>query len=117
MLLGAAVPAVILLVPKLRRQTLLQMLALALVVGGVVAYRWDVNMAGQLVVLTYLQQEVTARYTHYVPSLIEFLSGAGVVAYGALAVTLAVRYLNLVDHRPGEPEAEEVPIPAAAAAD
>jgi menaquinone reductase, integral membrane subunit len=117
MLLGAAIPAIILLVPRLRRQALLQMLALALVVGGVVAYRWDINMAGQLVVLTYLPQEITARYTQYLPSLIEFLSGAGIVAYGILAVTLGVRYLNLVDHRQGEAVAEEVHLPVAAAAD
>jgi Ni/Fe-hydrogenase subunit HybB-like protein len=74
-------------------------------------------MAGQLVVLTYLPQEITARYTQYVPSLIEFLSGAGIVAYGVLAVTLGVRYLNLVDHRQGEVVAEENYVPAAAAAD
>jgi menaquinone reductase, integral membrane subunit len=117
MLLGAAVPAVILLVAKFRRRPLLQMLAFALVVGGVVAYRWDVNMAGQLVVLTYLPQEITVRYTQYVPSLIEFLSGAGVVAYGILAVTLGVRYLNLVDHRQGEAVAEDLHLPAVAAAD
>jgi Ni/Fe-hydrogenase subunit HybB-like protein len=116
-LLGTALPAVILLVPRLRRQIPLQMLALAMVVGGVVAYRWDVNMAGQLVVLTYLPQEITARYTQYVPSLIEFLSGAGVVAYGVLAVSLGVRYLNLVDHRQGEAVVEDVPLPAPAAAD
>jgi menaquinone reductase, integral membrane subunit len=116
-LLGAAVPAIILLVAKLRRRPLLQMLAFALVVGGVAAYRWDVNMAGQLVVLTYLPQEITARYTQYVPSLIEFLSGAGVVAYGILAVTLGVRYLNLVDHRQGEAVAEDLHLPAVAAAD
>jgi molybdopterin-containing oxidoreductase family membrane subunit len=116
-LLGTALPAVILLVPRLRRQIPLQILALALVVGGVVAYRWDVTMAGQLVVLTYLPQEITARYTQYVPSLIEFLSGAGIVAYGVLAVTLGVRYLNLVDHRQGEVVAEENYVPAAAAAD
>lgn len=100
--LGAVVPAVILLIPRLRRSHILQMLAYLLVVGGVVAYRWDVNMAGQLVVLTYLPQEIKAVYTSYIPSAIEIISGAGVVAYGVLAITLAIRYLNLVDHRQAE---------------
>ena len=62
-------------------------------------------MVGQLVMLTYLPQEIIARYTDYVPSLIEFLTGAGIVAYGLMAFTLGVRYLNIVDHR-AAPEAE-----------
>jgi len=98
-LLGAVVPAAILLVPRLRRVFPLQIAALALIVGGVIAYRWDVNMAGQLVILTYLPQGIKAVYTQYLPSLVEIASGAGIIAYGAMAVTLAVRYLNLVDHR------------------
>jgi Ni/Fe-hydrogenase subunit HybB-like protein len=114
-LLGAVVPAMILLIPRLRKVFLLQVLALALIIGGVVAYRWDVNMAGQLVILTYLPQGIRAVYTQYVPSLIEILSGAGIVAYGMLAITLGVRYLNLVDHRQAEWVAELEP--AAGAAD
>jgi molybdopterin-containing oxidoreductase family membrane subunit len=114
-LLGALVPAIILLVPRLRSQLPLQLLALALVVGGVAAYRWDTNMAGQLVVLTYLPQEIAARYTSYFPSLIEIFAGAGVVAYGVLAVSLGVRYLNLVDHGAvAEETVEALPAPAAA---
>ncbi len=97
-LLGAVVPIVVLLNARLRRLPWLRMIALALVVGGVAAYRWDTNLVGQIVMLTYLPQEIAARYTDYTPSLIEFLSGAGIVAYGLLAFTLGVRYLNLVNH-------------------
>jgi Ni/Fe-hydrogenase subunit HybB-like protein len=105
-LLGAVIPIVILLTSRLRRQPILRMIALGLVVGGVVAYRWDVTMAGQLILLTYLPQEIVTRYTTYFPSLIEVLSGVGVIAYGALAVTLGIRYLNVVDHGASH-EAEE----------
>jgi Ni/Fe-hydrogenase subunit HybB-like protein len=116
-LLGAVIPILLLLTPRLRRIPLVRMIALALVVGGVVAYRWDTNMVGQMVMLTYLPQEIIARYTDYVPSLIEFLTGAGIVAYGLMAFTLGVRYLNIVDHR-GAPEAEhEVRLVTAAAGD
>lgn len=97
-LLGMGVPLGILLRPSWRRQPWLRMLALALVVGGVVAYRWDTNLAGQLVMLTYLPQEIVARYTAYMPSLVEYLTGAGIVAYGVLAFTLGVRYLHVVQH-------------------
>ncbi len=94
---------------------ILRMVALALVVGGVVAYRWDVNISGQLVQLSYLPEEMVTRYTSYFPSLIEILSGAGIVAYGALALTLGIRYLNVVNHafiHEPEPEAETQPAPA-----
>lgn len=97
-LLGAVIPIILLLPKRFRSQPGLRMLALLLVVGGIVAYRWDTNLAGQLVLLTYLPQEIAARYTHYVPSLIEFLAGAGVVAYGILALTLGIRYFSVVSH-------------------
>jgi Ni/Fe-hydrogenase subunit HybB-like protein len=99
MLLGAAIPIVILLKASLRRNWLLRAAALAMVVGGVIAFRWDTNLAGQLVVLSYLPQDIGVRYTAYVPSLIEVISGAGVIAYGLLALTLGIRYLNVIDHR------------------
>lgn len=114
-LLGMLVPLVILHKKGLRKNPNLRMLAMLLVVGGVVAYRWDTNMAGQLALLTYLPQQITTLYTTYTPSLIEILSGAGVVAYGALAITLGIRYLKIVDHTP-EAHAEAhaaVPVPAA----
>jgi Ni/Fe-hydrogenase subunit HybB-like protein len=111
-LLGAVIPIVILLKRNLRANPVLRMLALALVVGGVVAYRWDTNLAGQLVLLTYLPQEIVARYTDYFPSLIEFVTGAGIVAYGLLAFTIGVRFFNVVDHRSAghEPEPEQEPV-------
>ena len=110
MLLGAMIPAILLLVPRFRKSWTAQVVALALVVGGVVAFRWDVNMSGLLVFLTYLPQEITVLYTTYFPSTIEILSGLGVVAYGALAITLGVRYLNLIDHRGTEKEVVESPV-------
>ena len=110
MLLGAIIPAILLLVPRFRKSWTAQVVALALVVGGVVVFRWDVNMSGLLVILTYLPQEITTIYTTYFPSTIEILSGLGVVAYGALAITLGVRYLNLIDHRGTEKEVVESPI-------
>lgn len=108
-LLGTIVPIFFLLNKRLRLNPILRMVALGLVVGGVVAYRWDVNMAGQLLMLTYLPQQIVPRYTTYMPSLIEFLAGAGVVAYGIFAITLGVRYLNIVNHNTITHEPEPVP--------
>jgi Ni/Fe-hydrogenase subunit HybB-like protein len=97
-LLGAVAPAIVLLKDSLRRKPILRMMALALVALGIVAHRWDTTMVGQMVVLTYLPQEIVARYTSYMPSLIEILTGAGIAAYGLTAFTLGVRYLKVVDH-------------------
>lgn len=111
-LLGAVVPIILLLARRLRRIPWVRMVGLALIVGGVVAYRWDTNLVGQLVLLTYLPQDITARYTTYVPSLIEFLTAAGIVAYGLLAFSLGVRYLKVVNHR-ATPEPTPVVVPDA----
>jgi Ni/Fe-hydrogenase subunit HybB-like protein len=97
-ILGAVVPIVLLLNGKTRRHPTVRMVALALVVGGVAAYRWDTNLAGQLVVMTYLPHSIQTLFTRYTPSLIEYLAGAGVVAYGLMAFTIGVRYLRVVDH-------------------
>jgi molybdopterin-containing oxidoreductase family membrane subunit len=110
-LLGAVLPIVVLLSTRLRRMPIVRMMALGFVVLGVIAYRWDTNLAGELVVMTYLPQEIAARYTSYVPSLIEMLTGAGIVAYGLLAFSLGARYLNVVDHTPAaeaEPHLEAI---------
>jgi molybdopterin-containing oxidoreductase family membrane subunit len=115
-LLGAVVPIVVLLNGRLRRIPWLRMVALALVALGVVAYRWDINLVGQLVLLGYLPTDITARYTSYVPSAIELISSAGIVAYGSLAVTLGIRYLNVVDHRASAHAHAPVPAPVAAPA-
>ena len=95
--LGIAVPAVILLTKKLRQDKRLRTFAVLLVVGGLAAYRWDTNMVGQLVVFNQLPQGAL-QYTRYFPSLVEFGAGIGVIAYGLLAFTLGVRYLKIVDH-------------------
>ncbi len=105
MLLGIITPMILLLNNKTRALPFWRMLAMALVVGGVVAYRWDTNLVGFLVVLSYLPGLPAVTYTSYTPSLVEFMAGGGVVAYGLMAVSLGVRYLKVVDH--DEVHAEE----------
>ncbi len=109
MLMGALIPMVILLNSRLRSNNLLRFLALALVVGGTVAYRWDTNLVGLLVVQTYSPNATTPLFTNYVPSLIEIIVGAGIIAFGLMAFSLGVRYLNVVQHPP-EAEAQVEPV-------
>ncbi|NIM92722.1 MAG: hypothetical protein GTO18_03270 [Anaerolineales bacterium] len=113
--LGAIIPIIILRSKRLRENWLLHMVALLFIIGGVVAYRWDTNMAGELVVLTYQPQEIIANYTSYTPALIEWITGIGVVAFGALAITIGVRYFNIVDHSVVHEEVEEEAVATSAA--
>ena len=99
MLLGAIVPIILLLNKKTRLNPYLRMLALVLIVGGVVAYRWDTNLSGFLVQVSYLPGEPTVSYASYHPSLIEWMAGLGIIAYGLALFSLGVRYLHVVDHR------------------
>ncbi|HBX68926.1 MAG TPA: hypothetical protein DEH25_05975 [Chloroflexi bacterium] len=42
--------------------------------------------------------ELKTLYTTYSPALIEWMVGAGVVAFGLTAFTLGVNFLKVVDH-------------------
>ncbi len=98
-LMGAAVPAVLLLYRRTRTNPFWRMVALAMVVGGVIVYRWDTNLSGLLVVLSFLPGEPVVWYATYTPSLVEWAAAGGVIAYGLLAFSLGVRHLRIVDHR------------------
>ncbi len=113
MLLGTLVPMILLLTPYTRKNPFWRMLALVLVVIGVIAYRWDTNLSGLLVVVSYLPGQTAIQYTSYFPSLIELVSGSGIIAYGLLAFSLGVRYLRVVDHRLAVEEAETVKVESA----
>jgi Ni/Fe-hydrogenase subunit HybB-like protein len=98
-LLGAVVPMILLLKQSTRQNRFWRMVALAMVVGGVIAYRWDINLSGFLVIVSYLPGQPTVSYTSYFPSLVEIGAGLGVIAFGLTAFSLGVRYLKVVDHR------------------
>lgn len=97
MLLGMIVPMVLLLYTPTRTHRISRMLALFLVAAGVVAYRWDINISGLLVVMPYVPGQGIA-YTNYRPSVVEVLTGSAIIAYGLTAFSLGVKYLRVVDH-------------------
>lgn len=100
MVLGIVIPMLILLSSRWRQQPLLRLLSLGLVVGGVVAYRWDNNLVGQMVVPIPILREGSIFYASYVPSMVEIVSGAGVIAFGLLAFMIGVKYLKVVNYDP-----------------
>lgn len=109
MIFGAIIPTFLLLYRPTRLSPFWRMLALAMVVGGVVAFRFDTNIVGFLTVISYLPGEAMISYTSYSPSLVEWGSGLGIIAYGVLAFSLGVKYLRVVDHRLTNEVYETVP--------
>src|SRR5512140_2085905 len=98
LLLWIVLSAVILVNKRTRARPVWRMLALLLVVGGVAAYRWDTNISGLMVVLSYMPGDPSITYTSYFPSLVEIMAGTGIVSFGLLSFSLGVRYLKVVDH-------------------
>lgn len=109
MLLGMIVPLILLLYKPTRTNRFWRMVALFLIAVGVVAFRWDTNITGFLVVMPYVPGEVIA-YTSYRPSLIEIMTGAAIIAYGLTAFSLGVKYLRVVDHSLVETEHKTVTV-------
>lgn len=99
MIIGALLPTFILLYRPARLSPFWRMLALAMIVGGVVAFRFNTNIVGLLAVISYLPGEALVSYASYTPSLVEWVTGLGIIAYGLLAFSLGVKYLRVVDHR------------------
>lgn len=111
MLFGMIVPMILLLYKPTRINRFSRMLALLLVAAGVVMFRWDTTLTGQLVLMPYIPDAIIT-YTTYRPSLIEILSGAAIIAYGLTLFSLGVKYLRVVDHTLVEAEHEEVHVKA-----
>lgn len=111
MLFGMIVPMILLLYKPTRMNRFWRMVALILVAAGVVAFRWDTNITGQLVLMSYVPGAAIT-YTSYRPSLIEILTGAAIIAYGLTAFSLGVKYLRVVDHSLVEEEHEKVHVKA-----
>jgi len=116
-ILGILVPAILLLDKRTRAQPVIRMIAFAMVVGGLVAYRWDTNIVGQLVVMTYQPLDNVVRYISYFPSLVEILTGLGIIAFGVFAFTIGVEYLNIVNHRQVQAHQERTVQPVVAPTD
>jgi len=109
MLLGMIIPMILLLYGRTRQNRFWRMVALFLVAAGVVAFRWDTNISGFLVVMPYVPGQAIA-YASYTPSLVEILAGSAIVAYGLTAFSLGVKYLRVVDHSLVEEEHETVKV-------
>jgi Ni/Fe-hydrogenase subunit HybB-like protein len=95
-IVGALVPAVILLTPRLRRLDLWVVIAALLAVAGIVTNRWNVTLSGLIVPLNWTAGVANVFPAQkYFPTLTEWGVAIGVVGYALLMLTLGLRYLPL----------------------
>lgn len=95
-LLGALLPAVILLAPRLRRRDLWVMLAMAMAVLGIVVNRWNVTLSGLVVPLDWSPGVAELFGVNaYQPAPVEWAVALGVVGYALMAFTLGLRFMPL----------------------
>jgi len=93
---GALVPAMILLAPRLRRQDFWIVIAALLAIAGVVTNRWNVTLSGLIVPLDWSPGTADLFPAQkYVPALSEWGVAVGVVGYALMMFTLGLRFLPL----------------------
>ena len=99
--LGALIPAIILLTPSLRRQDLWVLLAGLVAIGGVVANRWNVTLSGLVVPMDWSPGAAQLFAVQpYTPALAEWGVAIGVLGYALTMLTLGLRFLPLFNHDP-----------------
>ncbi len=97
--LGALIPAIILLTPSLRRQDLWVLLGGLLAIGGVIANRWNVTLSGLVVPMDWSPGAANLFAVQpYTPSLAEWGVAIGVLGYALTMFTLGLRFLPLFNH-------------------
>lgn len=95
--LGVLLPAFLLLVPALRRQSGYAFMACAMVVVGLVVNRWNTTMSG-LIAPPHWSPGIMGSGTvvSYFPSFVELAVVLGVIGYALAAFSLGIRYLRLI---------------------
>jgi molybdopterin-containing oxidoreductase family membrane subunit len=95
-ILGAVIPAIIMLYPPLRRNDRALIVGLGLAVIGLVVNRWNVTLSGLVVPPSWSPGVLgNVIVNSYAPSLVEVAVTLGIIGYGLLAFTLGVRHLPI----------------------
>lgn len=93
---GALVPAIILLTPRLRRQDVWIFLAGLLAVAGIIANRWNVTLSGLIVPMDWSPGTGELfPVQKYIPAPVEWGVAIGVFGYALTAITLGLRFLPI----------------------
>lgn len=101
MLIGALIPAVILLTPRFRRHDTWLLGAMALAILGTLINRWNVTLSGLILPLDWSPGVATLfPINPYQPALVEWGVALGVAGYALMLLTLGLRYLPLFPQTP-----------------
>lgn len=95
-LLGALIPAIILINPRLRRYDLWIIVAALLAILGTLVNRWNVTLSGLIVPLDWSPgvANIFAVNTYF-PSMVEWGVGIGVAGYVLMMFTIGLRFFPL----------------------
>lgn len=95
-LIGMVTPAVILLVPALRKRDGLILAAAVLVMVGIVVNRWNVTLSGLIVPMDWSPGSAEVFGVNaYRPAWIEWGVAMGVIGYALTAFTVGLRWLPM----------------------
>lgn len=91
---GALVPAIILLSPRVRRQDAWLVVAAVLAIAGIVVNRWNVTLSGLVVPMDWSPGAAELfPVRSYTPSWEEWGVAIGVVGYALLMLTLGLKFI------------------------
>ncbi len=106
-ILGALVPAVILMTPRFRSKDSLLIIAAVLAILGIIVNRWNVTLSGLVVPMDWSPGVADLFPVHrYTPAWTEWGVAIGVLGYALLMFTLGLKFLPLFPKAHGE-HAEE----------
>jgi molybdopterin-containing oxidoreductase family membrane subunit len=115
-LMGALLPAVIFLWPRLRNNRYLVMVGAVMIIGGLVINRWNMTLAGLVVPMDWSPGVLDVfPINTYRPSLVEWGVAIGIVGYSWMGFTLGVRYLKLYPQAIALHRKSPAAVPAASA--
>lgn len=93
---GALIPAMIMLTPRLRRQDVWVVVAGLLAMVGIVVNRWNVTLSGLVVPMDWSPGAAELfPVREYVPALSEWGVAIGVLGYALIMLTLGLKFLPL----------------------
>ena len=113
-LFGMIIPLSIYFNPSVRQRYRNLVIAGLSTTIGLLLCRWDTTLSGLVATLSYSPSNPAIEFVSYLPTWVEWAGIAGVLAYAALAYTLAVRFLPIFETQEGDKARVAEPAPAGA---